>query len=112
VIFYSLQKEPNIKITATVANVDTRGELLSVAKEKAKIIGVLKHFSNDDIAAFTSNYTFPVIKANALYVGKYPISTSLSTIPLITKNVAEIGKKTGVTGSTYGRIECGNAKSA
>jgi argininosuccinate synthase len=110
VIFHSLQKKSAIKITSITVNVDKRGDLISIAEEKIKI-GVLKHFSNDNIVAFASNYVFPVINVNVMYVSKYSISTHAS-IPLIAKNVAKIGKQKGVTGSTYGCTGRGTGKSA
>ena len=76
-------------------------------EEKAKKLGVLKHFSIDAREEFARDYVFPAIKANALYEGKYPVSTSLSR-PLIVAKMVEIAEKEGATGFAHGCTGKGN----
>ena len=76
-------------------------------EEKAKKLGVLKHFSIDAREEFAKDYVFPAIKANALYEGKYPVSTSLSR-PLIVAKMVEIAEKEGATGFAHGCTGKGN----
>jgi len=92
-------------ITATV-DVGQPENLAEVA-EKAKKLGVLKHYSIDAKEEFTTDYIFPAIKANALYEGKYPISTTLSR-PLIVKKMAGIAEKEGATALAHGCTGKGN----
>jgi argininosuccinate synthase len=92
-----------ITVTVDVGQLDD----LKAAEEKAKKLGVLKHFSIDAKEEFVKDYIFPAIKANALYEGKYPISTSLSR-PLIAKKMAEIAIKEGATGLAHGCTGRGN----
>ena len=82
-------------------------EDLKAAEEKAKKLGVLKHFSIDARTEFVSNYVYPAVKANALYEGKYPISTSLSR-PLIASKMVEVAEKEGATGLAHGCTGRGN----
>ena len=84
-----------------------QGEDLKAAEEKAKKLGVVKHFSIDAKDEFAEDYIFPSIKANALYEGKYPISTSLSR-PLIAKKMVEIAENEGATGLVHGCTGRGN----
>jgi len=80
---------------------------LKEVEEKAKKLGVLKHFSIDAREEFAKDYVFPAIKANALYEGKYPVSTSLSR-PLIVAKIVEIAEKEGATGFAHGCTGKGN----
>ena len=84
-----------------------QGEDLKAAEEKAKKLGVYKHFSIDAKDEFCKDYIFLAIKANALYEGKYPISTTLSR-PLIAKKMVEIAQKEGAKGLVHGCTGRGN----
>ena len=91
--------------TVTV-NVGQPENLKEVA-EKAKNLGVSNHYSVDAKDEFAAEYVFPAIKANALYEGKYPVSTSLSR-PLIVKKMVEIAQKEGATALAHGCTGKGN----
>jgi argininosuccinate synthase len=67
-------------------------ENLKVIKEKALQIGSVKHYSIDAKKEFVEKYIFPAIKANALYEGKYPLSTALAR-PLIAVKLVEVARK-------------------
>ena len=82
-------------------------EDLKVVEEKAKKLGVLKHFSIDAKDEFSKDYIFPAIKANALYEGKYPLSTSLSR-PLIASKMVEVAEREEATGLAHGCTGRGN----
>jgi argininosuccinate synthase len=82
-------------------------EDLAAAENKAKSLGVLKHYYIDAKGEFATEYIFPAIKANALYEGKYPISTSLSR-PLIASKMVEVAKKENATGLAHGCTGRGN----
>ncbi len=101
-----LQEKCNAKVITVTVDVG-QGEDLKGSEEKAKKLGVLKHFSIDAKEEFAKDYIFPAIKANALYEGKYPISTSLSR-PLIAKKMVEIAEKEGATGLVHGCTGRGN----
>jgi argininosuccinate synthase len=80
---------------------------LKAIEEKAIKLGVLEHYSIDAKEEFSKNWIFPAIKANALYEGKYPISTSLSR-PLIVEKMVKIAKENGATGLAHGCTGKGN----
>jgi argininosuccinate synthase len=101
-----LQEKYNAEVITVTVDVGQQ-ENLKEAEEKAKKLGVLKHFSIDAKEEFAANYVFPAIKANALYEGKYPISTSLSR-PLIAAKMVEIAEKEGATGLAHGCTGRGN----
>ncbi len=101
-----LQEKYNAEVISVTVDVGQQ-ENLKEAEEKAKKLGVLKHFSIDAKAEFAADYIVPAIKANALYEGKYPISTSLSR-PLIAKKMVEIAEKEDATGLAHGCTGRGN----
>jgi len=106
VLIKYLQEKCNAQVITVTVDVG-QGEDLKGSEEKAKKLGVLKHFSIDAKEEFAKDYIFPAIKANALYEGKYPISTSLSR-PLIAKKMVEIAEKEGATGLVHGCTGRGN----
>ena len=92
-------------ITATI-DVGQSEDLTAVA-EKARNLGACKHYSIDAKTEFASKYVFSAIKANALYQGKYPISTALSR-PLIVKKMVEIAESERATAMAHGCTGKGN----
>jgi argininosuccinate synthase len=106
VLIKYLQERLNAQVITVTVDVG-QGEDLKEAEEKAKKLGALKHYSIDAKDEFAKDYIFPAIKANALYEGKYPISTSLSR-PLIAKKMVEIAEKEGATALAHGCTGRGN----
>jgi argininosuccinate synthase len=101
-----LQEKCNAEVITVTVNVG-QPENLKEAEEKANKLGVLKHYSIDAKDEFAKDYVFPAIKANALYEGKYPISTTLSR-PLIVKKMVEIAENHGATALAHGCSGKGN----
>ena len=56
---------------------------------------------------FARDYLAPVIKANALYEGKYPLVSALSR-PLIVKHQVEVARRYGADGVAHGCTGKGN----
>jgi len=106
VLIKYLQEKCSAQVITVTVDVG-QGEDLKAAEDKAKKLGVVKHFSIDAKEEFAKDYIFPAIKANALYEGKYPISTSLSR-PLIAKKMVEIAEKEGANGLVHGCTGRGN----
>ena len=101
-----LQEKYDADVITVTVDVGQQEDLKEI-EEKAKSLGVLKHYSIDVKEEFAANYIFPAIKANALYEGKYPISTSLSR-PLIVSKMVEIAQKEGATAFAHGCTGKGN----
>jgi argininosuccinate synthase len=101
-----LQEKYKAEVATVTVNVGQPENLKEVA-EKAKNLGVSHHYSVDAKDEFAADYVFPAIKANALYEGKYPVSTSLSR-PLIVKKMVEIAQKEGATALAHGCTGKGN----
>jgi argininosuccinate synthase len=75
--------------------------------DKALNVGAENHYTIDAKEEFAKNYIFPSIKANGLYEGKYPISTSLGR-PLIAHKLVEIAHKEGCDAIAHGCTGKGN----
>ena len=101
-----LQEKYNAEVITATVNVGQPEDLAEV-EEKASNLGVLKHYSIDAKEEFATDYIFPAIKANALYEGKYPISTTLSR-PLIVAKMVEIAENEGATALAHGCTGKGN----
>jgi len=99
------QKYDSEVITLTV-DVGQQNDLKAIEK-KAKSLGVKKHYSIDAKEEFVTNQVFPAIKANALYEGKYPVSTALAR-PLIASKMVEIAEEEGITAVAHGCTGKGN----
>ena len=80
---------------------------LKAIEEKAKTLGALKHYSIDAKHEFATKHISPAIKANALYEGKYPVSSALSR-PLIASKVVDIAKTEGAVAVAHGCTGKGN----
>ncbi|MHA1729679.1 MAG: argininosuccinate synthase [Promethearchaeota archaeon] len=80
---------------------------LKYIEEKAKKFGALKTYIMDLKEEFILNYIFPAIKANALYQGIYPLSSSIARY-LITKYAVEIAEKEGADAICHASTGMGN----
>jgi argininosuccinate synthase len=101
-----LQEKYNAEVVTATVDVG-QPENLAEVEEKANKLGVSKHYSINAKDEFAMDYVFPAIKANALYEGKYPISTTLSR-PLIVKKMVEIAEQEGATALAHGCTGKGN----
>ncbi|MFH1234274.1 MAG: argininosuccinate synthase [Candidatus Diapherotrites archaeon] len=80
---------------------------LKKVKEKALALGAKKAFVIDAKKEFAEQYISKAIKANALYQGKYPLSTAIGR-PLIAKLAVEIAEKEGIDTIAHGCTGKGN----
>jgi len=101
-----LQQKYDAEVITVTLDVGQKEDLEAV-EEKAKKLGVLNHYSIDSKEEFVKDYIFPAIKANALYEGKYPVSTALSR-PLIAEKLVEVAEKEGANAVAHGCTGKGN----
>jgi len=106
VIIKWLQEKYNVDVITVTVDVGQQDDLKAI-EEKAKNLRVVRHHSIDAKHEFVSKYVFPAINANALYEGKYPISSALSR-PLIASKMVEIAQEEGVTAVAHGCTGKGN----
>ncbi|MBS7640664.1 MAG: argininosuccinate synthase [Candidatus Bathyarchaeia archaeon] len=101
-----LQEKYDASVITVTLDVGQKEDLKAI-EEKAYKLGVLKHYSIDAKEEFVKNYVFPAIKANALYEGKYPVSTALSR-PLIASKLVEVAELEGADAVAHGCTGKGN----
>ncbi|MEM1983022.1 MAG: argininosuccinate synthase [Sulfolobales archaeon] len=106
VILLLLKERLNAEVITLTVDVGQEDDLEEVAY-KAEKLGAVKHYSIDCKEEFVENYVFPALKANALYQGKYPLSSALSR-PLISSKLVEIAKKEGADAVAHGCSGKGN----
>lgn len=83
------------------------GKDLEAVRQKALKVGAIKSIVLNVKETFAKEYILPALKANALYEGKYPLSSSLSR-PLISKYLVEVAEKEGATAVAHGCTGKGN----
>ncbi len=101
-----LLEDMGYKVISVCVDVGLSKEELKEVEEKAKNLGVLKHYTIDAKEEFVKDYIFRAIKANAMYEG-YPLSTALAR-PLIADKVVEIAKKENAEAIAHGCTGKGN----
>jgi argininosuccinate synthase len=92
-------------VTATL-DLGQRDDLKEVER-RSKLIGAVGHHTIDAKDEFVKDYVFPAVRNNALYEGKYPLSTALGR-PLIAKKLVEVAEKEGATAVAHGCTGKGN----
>ena len=96
------------KMDVVTVNLDVgQGKERKGIEEKAWKLGVVNHYTFDAKEEFATNYLFPAIKANALYMGTYPVSSSLSR-PLIASKVVEVAEMEDAKAVAHGCTGKGN----
>src|SRR3990170_1596084 len=101
-----IQEKYDVDVITVTVDVGQQDDLKAI-EEKAKNLGVLKHYSVDAKSEFVAKHVFPAIKANALYEGKYSLGTALSR-PLIVSKIVEIARKNGASAIAHGCTGKGN----
>ena len=76
-------------------------------EEKAWKLGAINHYTFDAKEEFATEYIFPAIKANARYMGTYPVSSSISR-PLISKKLVEVAEMEDAQAVAHGCTGKGN----
>ncbi|MBQ04659.1 argininosuccinate synthase [Candidatus Bathyarchaeota archaeon] len=101
-----IQEEYKMDVISCILDVGQQKDL-KVVEEKAWALGVLNHYTFDAKEEFAREYVFPAIKANALYMGTYPVSSSISR-PLIAKKVVEVAEIEDADAVAHGCTGKGN----
>jgi len=89
-----------------VADVGQREDFTKI-KEKALKTGASKVYIEDLKKGLVENYIFEMLKANAIYEGKYLLGTAIAR-PIIAKKHVEIAKKEGTNILAHGCTGKGN----
>lgn len=101
-----LQEQYEYEVVTLTLDVG-QGKDLKEVEEKAWSLGVVNHYSIDVREEFIDDYVVLAIKANALYMDAYPVSSSLSR-PLIASKLVEVAELEGAEAVAHGCSGKGN----
>ncbi len=101
-----LQERHGYEVIALAVDVGEAKDLDAIVDKAVRIGAVHAEIvdARDDLA---ENYVVPALKANALYEGKYPLSSALSR-PLISKLLVETAESMGAEAVAHGCTGKGN----
>ncbi|HUI66612.1 MAG TPA: argininosuccinate synthase [Nitrospirota bacterium] len=106
VIITWLKQEYGAEVIAFTADIG-QGEELEPLREKAIRTGASKIYIDDLREEFTRDFVFPMLRANAVYEGRYLLGTAIAR-PLIAKRQIEIANKEGADAVCHGATGKGN----
>ncbi len=101
-----LKENYGCEVIAYAADVG-QGEELDPLNEKAIKTGASKIYIEDLKAEFVKDFVFPMLKAGAVYEGKYLMGTSVAR-PVIAKRQVEIAIREGADAVAHGATGKGN----
>ncbi len=102
-----LKQEWGVEEVITFAADLGQGDELEPIRRKALDAGASQSIVGDLIEPFITEFAFPAIRANALYQGRYPLSTALAR-PLIARRLVEIAREVGADAVAHGCTGKGN----
>jgi argininosuccinate synthase len=102
-----LRNEWGVEEVITFAADLGQGDELEPIRQKALNSGASQSIVGDLIEPFIREFAFPAIRANALYQGRYPLSTALAR-PLIARRLVEIAREVGADAVAHGCTGKGN----
>ena len=106
VIITWLRQEYNCEVIAFTADIG-QGEELEPLREKAIKTGASKIYIDDLREEFVRDFVFPMLRANAVYEGRYLLGTSIAR-PLIAKRQIDIAIQEGADAVCHGATGKGN----
>ncbi|HWC33262.1 MAG TPA: argininosuccinate synthase [Mycobacteriales bacterium] len=102
-----IAEETGAEVIAVAADVGQGGEDLNVIRERALACGAVEAVVVDARDEFADDYCLPALKANALYMDRYPLVSALSR-PTIVKHMVEAARKHGANIIGHGCTGKGN----
>lgn len=100
-------KDKGYDVIAVVLDVGQHGKNLNKIQAKALKVGAKQSIVIDAKAEFADKYVAPVIKANMMYEGEYPMVSALSR-PLIIKKLVDIAHENDAVAIAHGSTGHGN----
>src|SRR3954464_12178174 len=100
-------EETGAEVVAVAADVGQGGEDLDVIRRRALDCGAVEAVVVDARAEFATGYCLPALKANALYMDRYPLVSALSR-PVIVRHLVDAARYHGATMVAHGCTGKGN----
>ncbi|MET0237000.1 MAG: argininosuccinate synthase, partial [Kibdelosporangium sp.] len=102
-----IAEETGAEIVAVAVDLGQGGEDMDTIRKRAIDCGAVEAVVADARDEFAEGYCLPALKANALYMDRYPLVSALSR-PVIVKHLAEAAKYHGATTVSHGCTGKGN----
>jgi argininosuccinate synthase len=102
-----IAEETGAEVIAVAADVGQGGEDLEQIRKRALACGAVEAEVIDARAEYAEDYCMPALKANGLYMDRYPLVSSLSR-PLIVKHLVAAARRHGATVVAHGCTGKGN----
>ncbi|MUL63490.1 argininosuccinate synthase [Mycobacterium sp. CBMA 234] len=100
-------KETGKEVVAVAIDLGQGGEDMELVRQRAIDCGAVEAVVVDARDEFADEYCLPTIKANALYMDRYPLVSAISR-PLIVKHLVEAARSHGGTVVAHGCTGKGN----
>ncbi|GAB3982547.1 argininosuccinate synthase [Plantactinospora veratri] len=102
-----LAEQTGAEVIAVAIDVGQGGEDMAAIRQRALDCGAVESVVVDAREEFAADYCIPAMRANALYMDRYPLVSALSR-PLIVKHLVEAAKHYGGTIVSHGCTGKGN----
>ncbi|NYI04041.1 argininosuccinate synthase [Allostreptomyces psammosilenae] len=102
-----IAEETGAEVIAVAVDVGQGGEDLDVIRNRALACGAVEAEVADARDEFADEYCLPALKANALYMDRYPLVSALSR-PVIVKHLVAAARKHGAGTVAHGCTGKGN----
>jgi argininosuccinate synthase len=102
-----IAEETGAEVIALAVDVGQGGEDLDTIAERALACGAADTVVADVRSEFAAGYCMPALRANALYMDRYPLVSALSR-PLIAKHLARVARERGASLVAHGCTGKGN----
>ncbi|MGI8695768.1 MAG: argininosuccinate synthase [Mycobacteriales bacterium] len=102
-----LAEQMDAEVIAVAIDVGQGGEEMKTVRERAIACGAVQSEVVDARAEFAADFCIPAMRANALYMDRYPLVSALSR-PLIVKHLVAAAEEHGATVVSHGCTGKGN----
>jgi argininosuccinate synthase len=102
-----MQEHKDVEVVACAVDVGQGIDDLDEIRQRALDCGAVEAVVVDAKDEFATDFIAPALKANAMYMGKYPLVSALSR-PLIVKHLVRVARETGAAGVAHGSTGKGN----
>jgi len=102
-----IAEQTGADVIALAVDVGQGGEDLATIRERAMACGAADAVVVDVRDEFATEYCMPALRANALYMNRYPLVSALSR-PLIVKHLARVAREYGASMVSHGCTGKGN----
>jgi argininosuccinate synthase len=102
-----IAEQTGAEVIACAVDVGQGGEDLEVIRQRALDCGAVEAEVADAREEFADDYCLPALKADALYMDRYPLVSALSRPPIV-KHLVAAARKHGATVVSHGSTGKGN----